>query len=237
MWMMRDRPSMCEVLRMVTRRLRRVVGMAVGALILTGAPAFADPLPSSTAPLPGSAFQGGDGNQDDAAPSIDWQALQAAGRVVHAPDDNANDTAFAGGSKILKPGEWDVTIEPGGVSPGKVNILDAWGAVDQPGTDTFLYLGFVREDASGTAAIAFELNRDGRLWDNDRARIPCRKTGDVLITTLPHGNDIDIVLSQWRTVSTDADTGCARTGTIEAMATIPAGTAQGAVNGGPITSR
>ena len=119
MWMMRDRPSMCEVLRMVTRRLRRVVGMAVGALILTGAPAFADPLPSSTAPLPGSAFQGGDGNQDDAAPSIDWQALQAAGRVVHAPDDNANDTAFAGGSKILKPGEWDVTIEPGGVIAGQ----------------------------------------------------------------------------------------------------------------------
>ena len=168
--------------------------MAVGALILAGAPAFADPLPSSTTPLTGSDFQGGDGNQDDAAPYIDWQALQAAGRVVHAPDDNAQDTAFVGGIEDLRPGEWDVTTEPGGVSPGKVNILDAWGAVDQPGTETFLYLGFTREDATGTAAIAFELNRDGRLWDNGHAKIPCRTTGDVLVTTLPHGNDIDIVL-------------------------------------------
>ena len=206
--------------------------MAVGALLLAGAPALADPLPTSTPPLPGSDFQGGDGNQDDAAPSIDWQALQAAGRVVHAPDDNAKDTAFVGGSKILKPGEWDMTIEPGGVNPGKVNILDAWGAVDQPGAETFLYLGLHARGWVRTAAIAFELNRDGRLWDNGRAKIPCRKTGDVVVTTLPHGNDIDIVLSQWRTVSADADTGCARTGTIEAMATIPAGTAQGAVNRG-----
>ena len=126
---------------------------------------------------------------------------------------------------------------PAASSPGKVNILDAWGAVDQPGTETFLYLAFTREDATGTAAIAFELNRDGRLWDNGHAKIPCRTTGDVLVTTLPHGNDIDIVLSQWTTVSADAATGCARTGTIDAMATIPAGTAQGAVNAGPITSR
>ena len=185
----------------------------------------------------GSDFQGGDGDQDDAAPYIDWQALQAAGRVVHAPDDNAKDTAFVGGSKVLGPVDWDMTTEPGGVSPGKVNILDAWGAVDQPGTETFLYLAFTREDGTGTAAIAFELNRDGRLWDNGRAKIPCRKTGDVLVTTLPHGNDIDIVLSQWTTVSADAATGCARTGTIDAMATIPAGTAQGAVNAGPIASR
>ena len=32
------------------------------------------------------------------------------------------------------------TTVVGGVSPGKVNILDAWGAVDQPGRETFLYL-------------------------------------------------------------------------------------------------
>ena len=185
----------------------------------------------------GSTFQGGDGDQDDAAPYIDWQALQAAGRVVHAPDDNARDTAFVGGSKILRPEDWDATIEPGGVSPGKVNILDAWGAVDQPGTETFLYLAFTREDGTGTAAITFELNRDGRLWHNGHTRIPCRNTGDVLVTTLPHGNGIDLALAQWTTVTADAATGCARTGRIDAMATIPAGTAQGAVNARPITSR
>ena len=103
--------------------------------------------------------------------------------------------------------------------------------------ETFLYLAFTREDGKGTAAITFELNRDGRLWDNGHTKIPCRKTGDVLVTTLPHGNDIDIALAQWTTVTADAATGCARTGRIDTMATIPAGTAQGAVNARPITSR
>ena len=59
----------------------------------------------------------------------------------------------------------------------------------------------------------------------------------MLVTTLPHGNDIEIALSQWTTVSADAATGCAKTGTIQVMAYDPAGTAQGAVNAGPITSR
>jgi hypothetical protein len=211
--------------------------LAAAAALLIATPAgFASTLPSSTTPLTGSTFQGGDGNQDDAAPYVDWQGLQAAGRVVHNPDPNAQDTVFVGGSKLLEPGEWDLETEAGGATPGKINILDAWSSVDQPGRDTFLYLAFTREDASGTAAITFELNRDGRLWNNGHAMIPCRRTGDLLVSTLPHGNAIEIVLFRWTTVTADATTGCARTGTVRPVATIPAGTAQGAVNAETITS-
>lgn len=215
----------------------RAVPAVVAALLIATPAAVASTLPSSTTPLTGSTFQGGDGNQDDAAPHVDWQGLQAAGRVVHNPDANAQDTAFAGGSKLLEPGAWDLTAEAGGVDPGKVNVLDAWSAVDQPAGDTFLYLAFTREDASGTAAISFELNRDGRLWNNGHAMIPCRRTGDLLVSTLPHGNEVELVLERWTTSSTDAATACARTGTVKTVATIPAGTAQGAVNAGTITSR
>ena len=79
-------------------RLSVVALVAVTLAVLAAATgSSAATLPSSPTPLPGSTFQGGDGNQDDTAPSVDWQALQAAGRVVHAPDDNAQDTAFVGG--------------------------------------------------------------------------------------------------------------------------------------------
>ena len=207
--------------------------LALLALLIAAPAGFASVLPSSTTPLPRSTFQGGDGNQDDAAPYVDWQGLQAAGRVAHSPDPNAQDTVFAGGSKLLEPGEWDLVTEPGGATPGKINILDAWSSVDQPAGDTFLHLGFTREDASGTAAITFELNRDARLWNNGHAMIPCRRTGDLLVSTLPHGNDIEIVLFRWTTVSADAATGCARTGAVKSVASVPDGTAQGAVNAGP----
>jgi hypothetical protein len=96
---------------------------AFGFLIAPAA--RATPLPPSLSPLPGSSFQGADGNQDDALPAIDWQAMQGARRVHHSPDPNAQDTAFTGGTEEDKPGLWDLTTEAGGVNPGKANILDA----------------------------------------------------------------------------------------------------------------
>ena len=140
--------------------------------------ARATPLPPSVVPLPGSSFQGADGNQDDAAPRIDWQALQAAGRVSHSPDPNAEDTAFKGGSKEDEPGEWDFASEAGGVNPGKSNILDAWSTYDPQGAVAFLYLAFTRQAAVGTTFLTFELNHDSRMWNNGLATIPCRRTGD-----------------------------------------------------------
>jgi hypothetical protein len=214
-----------------------VRALIVAALLFSAPAASANTLPSGPAPLTGSAFQGGDGNQDDATPYVDWQGLQAANSVAHKGDPNAQDTIFAGGSKLLEPGEWDFATEPGGASPGKNNILDGWSAVDQPAGDTFLYLGFTRADASGTAAITFELNRAARRWNNGHASIPCRTTGDLLVSTLPHGNEIDLVLSRWTTTLVDAATGCARTGRVDVVTDIPAGSAQGAVNAGAITSR
>ena len=124
-------------------RLRRALewGLLMLALgLLFAPPALGVTLPPSTSPLPDSSFQGADGNQDDAAPLVDWQGLRAAGRVRHTEDANDEDTAFVGGSKEDEPGDWDFTVEPGGVNPGKANILDAWSAVDQDGADTFVFL-------------------------------------------------------------------------------------------------
>jgi hypothetical protein len=203
-------------------------------------------LPPSNDPLPGSLLQGADGNQDDARPRLDWQALQAARRVVHNPDPNAQDSAFTGGSKEDEPGAWGLTTDPGGVNPPKANILDAWSVVDQPGGNTFLYLGFTRQGPDvlrrllrgGTTFLTFELNHDARLWDNGRARVPCRRTGDVLVSYEPQGNDVEVVLQRWITTRTDAATGCAKTGRLDGFSGLePNVDAQGAINAAEIASR
>jgi uncharacterized repeat protein (TIGR01451 family) len=199
-------------------------------------------LPRTDNPLPGSNFQGADGNQDDAGRLIDWQAMEAAGRVIHSPDPNEADSAFTGGSKEDEPGLWGLTTEAGGVTPRKANILDAWSAVDAGGAQAFLYLGFTRQSAIGTRVsttfLTFELNHDSRLWNNGRATIPCRRTGDLLISYEAEGNDVNVVIQQWVTLETNAATGCATTGRLDGLTGLtPNVDAQGAVNTTPITAR
>jgi hypothetical protein len=214
----------------------RAVLMAATVLLLAAPQSTASPLPTGPTPLDGSSFQGGDGNQLDAGGYIDWQGLQAAGRVVHVPDPIDPDIAFAGGTEELRPGAWSFDEEGDGVSPPKANILDGWAAVDQPAAETFLYLAFHREAATGDTFAAVELNRDTRLWDNGRAKIPCRTTGDVLVVLQASGDGIELHLERWRTTLADPATGCARIGTLTEQTAIPNGTAQGQVNPGPIVN-
>jgi uncharacterized repeat protein (TIGR01451 family) len=212
------------------------VAAVVTACVL-GGPAFAALTPTS-APLADSTFQGADGNQLTVPPLTDWGALQSAGRVSHSADDNAHDTTFAGGTEEGEPAEWRLTTESGGVTPGKANILDAWTSVDQPaGTGkTFLYLAFTRNAATGDTFLSFELNQDARLWTNPAgATIPCRTEGDILVSYEISGNSAEVFVRQWHTTTTDAATGCARTGTIgEARTVRPDVDVQGALNTAPI---
>ena len=61
------------------------VGTAVAVVAALAAPALAaGALPRTAAPLPGSSFQGADGNQASEGGLVDWDALQDAGRVRHA---------------------------------------------------------------------------------------------------------------------------------------------------------
>jgi hypothetical protein len=233
------------------RRLRRFSGqwLIAVACALVCTPVFASPATAATLdpsqnPLPGSNFQGADGNQDDAAgpPRIDWQGLEAADRVVHNPDENDQDTAFTGGSKEDEPGSWDFMVEPDGVKPPKANIHDAWSAVDLAGADAFVYLAFARGGpgvtrTGGTTFLTFELNHDSRLWNNGHARIPCRRTGDVLVSYQARGNDVDVVLERWITTDSDDASGCATLGHLAPLTGLtPNGDVQGAVNGPAITN-
>ncbi len=155
----------------------------------------------------------------------------------HTPDPNAQDTAFQGGSEEDKPVLWDFAVEPGGVNPAKSNILDAWEVADPRGGNVFVYIAFTRESsqllarAPGTTFLTFELNHDARLWNNGRAEIPCRTTGDVLVTFQATGNDVSVILQRWVTATWDDASGCARTGRLDNYTAFTANVdAQGAVN-------
>jgi hypothetical protein len=226
---------------------RHALLLALAFGVLVSSAAFAEPLPPSDDPLPGSDFQGADGNQDNQPqpppPRIDWQALQAAGRVHHSPDSNDQDTAFVGGSKENVPLNqegtlWDFTTEAGGVDPPKNNILDAWSTFDPQGPNAFLYLAFTRQGIVGTTFAAFELNHDSQLWNNGRADIPCRRDGDVLVSYEAHGGrNVDVSIWRWETLTTDAATGCATTVRLRGGADfVPNVDAQGAINEEPIAS-
>ena len=226
------------------RRASLQLALVLACSALIASAAIATPLPPSDSPLlPGSSFQGADGNQDNAAPYVDWQAFEAAGRVYHSPDPNAEDTAFTGGSEEDEPGGWGLTTESGGVNPEKANILDAWSAADQGGAQTFVYLAFARQSEKGllraaTTFLSFELNHDSRMWNNGQANIPCRRTGDVLVSYEPHGNDpVDVVVQRWVTSATNPATGCATTGRLENFTGLtPNVDVQGAINGVSITN-
>jgi hypothetical protein len=218
---------------------RHALLLALAFSVLVSSAALAEPLPSSTGSLPGSDFQGGDGNQDNQPqpPLIDWQALQAAGRVHHSPDPNAQDNAFVGGSKENVPLNpegtlWDFTTEAGGVDPAKDNILDAWSTFDPRGPNAFLYLAFTRQGVLGTTFAAFELNHDSQLWNNGQADIPCRRDGDVLVSYEAHGGrNVDVSIWRWEALTTDDVTGCATTVRLRGGADfVPNVDAQGAIN-------
>jgi hypothetical protein len=66
---------------------QHAVPVALVAALVLAAPASAQ-LSPTTSPLQGSTFQGADGNQENDSPLIDWQRLQADGRVRHSPDPN-----------------------------------------------------------------------------------------------------------------------------------------------------
>ena len=194
-----------------------LVALVVCSLALGAWTALAQTITTTTdQPLPGSQFQGGDGNQNITSSFADWQGFQADGQVDHTSDPNAEDNIFHGGSKELDPGNWDLTTQNGGANPSKTNILDIYRALDHPqGGDVFLYLAFTREASNGTTFVTFELNQDARLWKNSQgAEIPCRTTGDLQISYEPHGNGASIQVNRWVTDHA-ASNGCATDGHLE----------------------
>src|SRR4051812_21983957 len=142
-------------------RLPLLMVVCAIAVFAFAGPAAAVTLSPTSSPLPGSNFQGGDGDQDNplTGTNVDWQS------VPNTPGDRDlinPDKAFAGGDKETEPGVWGFQDEGSGVNPNKDNILGAWSDSRNSisGTpSTFLNLAFTREASTGNTYITFELNQ------------------------------------------------------------------------------
>src|SRR5436190_5121744 len=227
--------------------------LALGALcaccLLIAGSSAAFALSPTNAPLAGSNFQGGDGNEanpagdvstpPDGVNDIDWQAL--AGTIPTTIDNNAVDSMFEGGDKESEPGAWGIATKAGGVTPSKDNLLAAWSTsspnVSGP-PNTYLDLAFTREAATGNTFNTFELNQLAQTWNNGQSNIACRTTGDLLISyEVASGGspiNVDIVVYRWTSTTVDAATGCGKTGTFQQID--PAPNAEASMNNTAITN-
>jgi len=149
------------------------------------------------------------------------------------------------------PGSWEIITQPGGgySNPAKANILDSyWGFQHVTGSPAFLYLAFTREKSGGDTFITFELNQEAQLWHPHpppSPGIPCRTTGDLLITFQPESshNEDSFKVEEWITADNGGavdpgGSGCATAGTFEELsfATPPSPDAnfEAAFNAAPI---
>src|SRR4051812_6757922 len=247
----------CAPSHRVTRRsqtrmnhwTRLALGAACALVLLAIGASSAFALTPTNAPLAGSNFQGGDGNQDnpvgdvssptDGVSDIDWQAL--AGSIPTTIDNNAVDSMFEGGDKETEPGSWGISSKADGVTPSKDNLLAAWSTsspnVSGP-PNTFLDLAFMRQAATGDTFNTFELNQLAQTWNNGNSNIACRTTGDLLISYEVNSGgspiNVDIVVYRWTSTTVDAATGCGKTGTFQQLN--PGPNAQASMNNTAITN-
>ncbi|CAB4924460.1 unannotated protein [freshwater metagenome] len=200
-------------------------------------------LSATSTPLSGSTFQGGDGNQRTGIPSSvrDWQDVTGTGSGMRALVDASNpDKQFGGGSKEGTPDEWTFDTSGAEATPSKTNFKVAWSLFEG---DTYLHSAFRRQSSTGQAFLAFELNQDVRQWTNGAgALIPCRTTGDLLITYFvdnANPDKISLYVQKWESATTVSAAeaaagrtngeGCAKSGTLVSVS-VDAALAQGAVN-------
>jgi Ca2+-binding RTX toxin-like protein len=146
--------------------------------------------PGAAIPLPGSCFEGFDGNQadsdgaDSGGDRLDWQTALGSAHLDFT--SGASDSQFTQGT-AEDPDSWRFGM--GSLGSDKYNVIAEWLAREPIVSDAFLALAFVRESNNGTSWLAFELNQrdpgyrtDIEANSNRVIKVPTRTTGDVLLT-------------------------------------------------------
>ena len=138
-------------MKAIIRRPRRrfvALGVAVGTVFLVG-------VTSAVANLPGSTFEGNDGNLVvNTAGNHDW---------VNAPNlsvgqdlaSGTQDNSFGQGAK---EDDVNTTVVTGSIPNSKADLARFAGAGETIGGDSYLYLAWSRENQSGTVNFDFEIN-------------------------------------------------------------------------------
>ncbi|MDL9979433.1 hypothetical protein [Microbacterium candidum] len=203
------------------------VGACIVALVTAGA-AHAN----TTTPLPGSTFEGGDGNMIvDNPGDTDW--ANAAG--VNFKDDlqsGSGDNAFGQGTK---EDATNPTVVFGSIPPNKNDLTRFYEASEQvSGGDIFLYLAWERAVNIGSANLDFEINQAKQtLTDKSSGPVTLNRTaGDLLVSYDFSGSGTPTIsLSTW--ITTGSASSCNASSTLPCWGgahNVPAADYQAAVN-------
>jgi uncharacterized protein (DUF2237 family) len=189
-------------------------------------------MPAANANLPGSTFEGNDGNLIvNTSGNKDW--TNAPNRV--RGDDLASgstDNAFGQGTKEDDP---NVSVVTGSIPPQKSDLTRFYVANEAAGGSEFLYLAWERSNVLGSANMDFEINKlaQPNLTTTGQKTLN-RSQGDLLITfdfTNGGGNPV-LGLLKW--VTTGAASQCFSANAIPCWGNrvnlSAAGFAEGAVN-------
>ena len=216
----------------LTRRARRRIGLVAAVCTVLGF-TFAGPV---LANLPGSTFEGNDGNLVVNTPgNTDW--VNVPGRV--RGDDLASgtsDNSFGQGTKEDDPA---VSVVTGSIPPQKSDLTRFYVASDFANNSNFLYLAWERSNVLGSANMDFEINKLAQpdLTTTGKKNLN-RSPGDLLIT-FDFGGSGSPVLGLLRWVTTGATSQCFSANALPCWGNrvdlSAAGEAEGAVNAVTVT--
>src|SRR5512133_2329335 len=135
---------------------------------------------SSGANLPGSTFEGNDGNLVvNTAGNTDWANAPNRVRGDDLPS-GGTDNSFGGGTKEDDP---NVNVVTGSIPPQKSDLTRFYVASEFTGGSNFLYLAWERSNVLGSANMDFELNQKAQPdLTTAGAKSLVRTAGDILIT-------------------------------------------------------
>jgi Prealbumin-like fold domain len=191
---------------------------------------------ASSANLPGSTFEGNDGNLVvNTAGNTDW--VNAPARV--RGDDLASgqtDNSFGGGTKEDDP---NVNVVTGSIPPNKSDLTRFYIASEFTAGSNYLYLAWERSNVLGSANMDFELNQKAQPdLTTAGAKSLVRTAGDVLIT-FDFGGSGSPVLGLLKWVTSGPTTQCFATNALPCWGNrvnlSAAGFAEGAVNSVTVT--
>ena len=155
---------------------------AVAALVAAGTALGS----SASANLPGSTFEGGDGNfVVNTAGNTDWAALNAAQQAALSVKadllSGQTDNSFGNGTKTS---DVNVTVVSGSIPNNKADLGNSYITSETLANgDVMMYLGVTRVTTSGTVNLDIEINQEAQPdLTTPGPKVLNRTVGDLLIS-------------------------------------------------------
>jgi hypothetical protein len=213
---------MTQRFRWVRRRAPWLVAAVVALTLSMTIPGYAN--------LPGSTFEGNDGNLVvNTGGNTDW--ANVAGLAVGLDNPSGSgDNSFGQGTKEDDP---NVTVVSGSIPPQKSDLTRFYEASETVNGQTFLYLAWERTNVLGSANMDFEINQAVTAGLGTPGPHTINRTAGDLLVTYDFGGSSTPVLGLNTWVTTGPASQCFSANKVPCWGnhqTLNSGNSEGAIN-------